>query len=172
MRVDYSLSNCLGLAYVNPRAWPRQRQPSAAHFPLFFCLCVLLLPPDRLTENRTRCAIGRLSGFVFYRVCFAVLVRPGRPPYPSPLPTVLRFAIANRSAPRYLIKTVHRRFAHLAHLASVSPTSLNPTLARSRSFGITALFSQGLFLNSRLGCLGLALYTEGTKPTTLRYINE
>ena len=61
-------------------------------------------------------------------------------------PTVLHFAIANPSAPCHLIKTVHRRSAHLV---SVSPTSLSPILVRSPSFAIVAFLPQKLLSNSQ-----------------------
>jgi len=144
---------------IIPRAWPRQRQASAAHFlPFhsFSCAFTLARPFD---DEPSLWAINCLSGLVLFRVSLAPSVdrlppRRRQPLYAlssptvpsSPSPTALRLPILSR-----LLIAVH-----LAYLASVRFTSLGLPLARSRSFGIAAAsYSQEVLPNSLVRSLRL-----------------
>ena len=113
------VSYCLGLAYIYPRSRPLQKQASAAQFLPFR---VLLLSPDRLTTNRVGRAVNRPSGAVLFVSFLAA-----------------SFVFADRLRLAY----ADRLYAsHLSH--RLCPSSLNAFLARSRSYGIAASYSQEL----------------------------
>ena len=104
--------NYLEFAYKTPRAWPRQRQPTAAHLSPSHSFCVPFLLSDRSTRNRAWCAVTRRSGPALF--------------YPSH-----RLRLPRTTAKRLVT----------ADCSTLSPTVPRPTsfrLGRSRSFGIAA----------------------------------
>ena len=97
-----------------PGAWPRQGQGICGRPSSVSASFTFAQPSDDEPSLLYRQSTFR---FVFYRASFAVFARLSGPLYPLLSPTVPRFAIANHSAPRHLIKTVHRR----SHISNISP---------------------------------------------------
>jgi len=111
----------------------RHLQPT---FSIFLCFAYFLLLRDRLATNRACRTVNHLVVsctfmILFRRSSFA----SAEPPYTSPPPTVLRFAISTRP-----LATP----SHLSHYLRLTP----PSLARSRLFGIAASSPLELLPNS------------------------